>query len=152
MSLEEIKKLKEQQQSILNSSLEEDEKELEEFRKKQKALRIQKEEQLKSLLETEERLKKEEHDRAVQQAIQSRVSTNTFRSSTFGRLGDAIRSLNIPETIKSQHLTWIDGTDNNDNGTREYTEGNTKYILKNSRQLKFFEHKCFVEVTTITTA
>lgn len=90
-----------------------------------------------------------ERQEALRQQQFKQPKVTQIRSSTHGRLGDAIRSLNIPEHIKQQHLQWIDGTDNNDNAKREYSHEGKKYILENHRNLELFQHRCYVTLTII---
>lgn len=91
-----------------------------------------------------ERLAQLERERVVAPTVRH------FRSNVCGRLGDAIRSLDIPAEIRDQHLRWIENTDDNDNGHREYVIGNKRYILHNTRKLHLFKHECFVDVSIIT--
>lgn len=77
------------------------------------------------------------------------VIVSQQRTKMHTRLGDAIRSLNIPEQIKEQHLAWIDGTDDNDNGTKSYTIDNLQYTIRNSRTFRFAFHECYADVTVV---
>lgn len=109
--------------------------------------RVEREKMEKLKLEQLEREReKRERDRL---AVERQSKVTTYKTGTFGRLSDAIKSLNIPESIKQQHLRWIDGTDDNDNGKREYVHEDKRYILHNSRVFALFEHKCSVNVTII---
>lgn len=94
----------------------------------------------------QERIKKEQ-DQERERTRERKITS--YKTGSYSRLSDAIRSLNIPDTIKTNHLKWIDGTDDNDNGKREYIHNNVKYILQNSRVFALFEHKCYVYVTII---
>ena len=88
--------------------------------------------------------------RAEKETAKPRESkVSSYKTGSYSRLGDAIRSLNIPEEIKIAHLKWIDNTNDNDNGRREYTVNGIKYILQNSRIFVLFEHKCYVYVTIV---
>lgn len=105
--------------------------------------------------EVEERKKQEEEKKRRDEEERRRQEAQKFaqpiqsRTRTYQKLADAIRSLEVPEHIKQQHLAWVDNTDDNDNGTREYIDNGTKYILRNTRTYKIFFHECFVDLTII---
>jgi chromosome segregation ATPase len=93
---------------------------------------------------------KQEREKREKEFIKPREpKVSSYKTGSYSRLADAIRSLNIPEEIKIAHLKWIDNTDDNDNGHREYTVRGVKYILQNSRVFTLFEHKCYVSVTIV---
>ncbi len=96
-----------------------------------------------------EKDKQEKEQREKETAKPREPKISSYKTGSYSRLSDAIRSLNIPEEIKIAHLKWIDNTNDNDNGRREYTVNGIKYILQNSRIFVLFEHKCYVYVTIV---
>lgn len=143
-----------QQEAIRQEELRKEAKRQEDERFYQEELRKEAErreamERLRQQHRAEAERREAERQEALRQQQSKQPKITQIRSSTHGRLGDAIRSLNIPEHIKQQHLQWIDGTDNNDNAKREYNHDGKKYILENHRNLELFQHKCYVTLTII---